>query len=47
MPTIALIYDTKVVELLKRTGNKHQRIFISINELDADKLKRVVNTVIN
>ena len=45
VPTIALIYDTKTVELLK--GRKwHYCTSILINELDANKLKRVIKAII-
>jgi len=44
LPTIALIYDTKTVELLK--GRKRNScIPIMINELDTGKLKEAVNAL--
>ena len=44
VPTIALIYDTKTAELLKRRG-EHCFISIAINGLDANKLKKAVGAL--
>ena len=46
VPTIALIYDTKTVELLKGKRWHHHCTSILINELDANKLKKAVEAII-
>ena len=40
VPTVALIYDTKTVELLKRRSDGRHYIFIAVNELNSDKLEK-------
>jgi len=44
LPTIALIYDAKTVELLKGE-NKSRYIPITLDELDASKLKEATNSL--
>jgi len=46
VPAVALIYDTKTVELLKRRGNEHRCVSIMLSELDADKLKSKINKLL-
>jgi len=45
VPTVALIYDTKTVELLKERRGWCYCIPILINELDANKLKKAVDAI--
>ena len=46
IPTVALIYDTKTVELLKGKRYRHCCFPISINGLNANKLKKAVEAII-
>ena len=45
IPTIALIYDTKTVELLKRKGDRCRCISITVDELNIEELKRAINAL--
>jgi len=45
VPTVALIYDTKTLELLKRRSGGRHRVSIAVNELDANKLNKAVDAI--